>query len=79
MLPDLFTNDLYIADSLTQHTVSLHNDDITSDDVTGRVGEIPISEKKSDTSHDDVKLSSKGETPLINGDQHDQGELTDNN
>ena len=40
MLPDLFTNDVYIADSLTQHTALLHNDDITSDDVTGTVGEV---------------------------------------
>ena len=79
MLPDLFANDLYIVDSLTQHTALLHNDDITSDDVTGRIGEIPIGEKKSDTTHDDVKLNSKVETPLINGDQHDQGELTDSN
>ena len=79
MLPDLFTNDLYTADSLTQHAALLHNDDITSDDVTGRIGEIPVGEKKSDTTHDDVMLNIKGETPLINGDQHDQGELTDNN
>ena len=77
MLPDLFANDLCIADSLTQHTALLHNDDITSDDVTGRIGEIPIGEKKSDTTDDDVMLNSKGETPLINGDEHDQGELTD--
>ena len=42
ILLDLLTNDLYITDSLTQHTALLHNDDITSDDVTGRVGEIPI-------------------------------------
>ena len=41
MLPDLFTNDLYIADSLTQHTALLHNDDIT-----GTVGEVPIGDKK---------------------------------
>ena len=41
MLPDLFTNDLYIADSFTQHTALLHNNDITSDDVTGTVGEVP--------------------------------------
>ena len=27
--------------------------------------------EKSDTSHDDVMLNSKRETPLINGDQHD--------
>ena len=80
MLPDLFTNDLYIADSLTQHTSLLHNDDITSDDVTGRVGELSIDDKKSDTTHDDVILNR--EIPLINGDQHDlssQGELTVNN
>ena len=79
MLPDLFTNDFYIADSLTQHTALLHDDDITSYDVTGSIGEIPIGEKKSDTTHDDVTLNSKGETPLINSDQHDQGELTDSN
>ena len=36
MLPDLFTKDLYIADSLT---ALLHNDDITDDDVIGRVWE----------------------------------------
>ena len=60
MLPDLFTNDLYIADSLTQHTSLLHNDDITSDDVTGREGEVRIDDKKSDTTHDDVILNSKG-------------------
>ena len=75
MLPDLFANDLYIADSLTQHTPLLHNDDITGDDVAGR-------DKISGTTHDDdVMLNSKGETPLINGDKHDchndQGELTD--
>ena len=46
MLPDLFTNDLYIADSLTQHTALLHNDDITSDDVTNTVGEVPIGDKR---------------------------------
>ena len=63
MLPDLFTNDLYIADSLTQHTSLLHNDDITSDDVTGRVIEVPIGDNKSDTSHDDVMLISM-EIPL---------------
>ena len=51
MLPDLFTNDLYIADNLTQHTALLHNDDITSDDVTGRIREIPIGEKKSNVEH----------------------------
>ena len=39
---------LYIADSLTQHIALLHNDDITSDDVTGTVGEVPIRDKKSD-------------------------------
>ena len=80
MLPDLFTNDLYIADSLTQHTALLHNDDITSDDVTGRAGEVSIDDKKSDTTHDDVILNRQ--TPLINGDQHDlnsQGELTVDN
>ena len=77
MLPDLFTD---VADSLTQHTVLLHNDVITSsDDVTGRIGEIPIGEKKCDTTHDDVMLNNKGETPLINSEQHDQGELTDSN
>ena len=57
MLPDLFTNDLYIADSLTQHTALLHNDD-----VTGTVGEVPIGDK-SDTTHDDVMLNSKGGNP----------------
>ena len=46
MLPDLFTNDLYIADSFTQHTALLHNDDIASDDVTGIVGEVPIGDKR---------------------------------
>ena len=46
MLPDLFTNDLYIADSLTQHTALLHNDDIPRDDVTGTVGEVPIGDKR---------------------------------
>ena len=82
MLPDLFSDDLYIADSLTQHTALLHNDDITSDDVTGRVGEVPVDDEKSDTSHDDVMLNSKGETPVANGDQHDhtsQRELTYDN
>lgn len=75
MLPDLFANDLYIADSLTQHQPLLHNDEIT-----GSVG--PVGDKKSDTIHndedDDVILNSVGETPVINGDQHDhtsQGEL----
>ena len=34
------------------------------DDVTGRIGEIPIGEK-SDTTHDDVMLN-RGRTPLIN-------------
>ena len=34
MLLDLFVNNLYIADSLTQPTTLLHNDVITSDDVT---------------------------------------------
>ena len=63
ILPDLFTNDLYIADSLTQHTALLHNNDITSDDVTGRVGEVPVGDKKSDTSDDDVMLNSMGEPP----------------
>ena len=82
MLPDLFTNDLYIADSLTRHTALLHKDDITSDDVTGTVGEVPIGDKKSDTAHDDVMLNGMGESPLINDDQHDhtsQGELTGDN
>ena len=46
MLPVLFTNDLYIADSLTQHTALLHNNDITNDDVTGRIGRVRISEKR---------------------------------
>ena len=46
MLPDLFTNDLYIADSLIRHTALLHNDDIISDDVTGTVGEVPIGDKR---------------------------------
>ena len=78
MLPDVFTNDLYIADSLTQHTALLHNNDITNDDVTGRVVKVRTSEKKNGTSHDDVMLNSKEVIPLINGDQFDhtsQGEL----
>lgn len=81
MLPDLFANDLYIADSLTQHTPILHNDDITSDDVIGTVGDVPVSDKKSDTANN-VMLKNVGETPVTNGDNHDpshddQGECTD--
>ena len=38
---DLFVNDLHIADSPTQPTTLLHNDNITSDDVTGSVGGDP--------------------------------------
>ena len=41
-------------------TALLHNDNITSDDVTDTVGEVPIGDKKSDTTHDDVMLNSKG-------------------
>ena len=33
MLSNLFVNNLYIADNLTQPTTLLHNDDITSDDI----------------------------------------------
>ena len=40
MLLDLFVNNMYIADSLTQ-SILLHNDDITSDDVTGNVKKDP--------------------------------------
>ena len=55
MLPDLFTNDHYIADSLIQHTALLHNDDIT--DVTGTVGEVPIGDKRATLL---MMLNSKG-------------------
>ena len=55
MLPDLFVNDLYITDSLTQPTTLLHNDDITSDDVTGSVGD---NLRNVATTYDD--LNSKG-------------------
>ena len=51
MLLDLFVNDLYIADSLTQPTTLLHNDDITSDDVTGSVGDDP----RNYTTYDDFE------------------------
>ena len=43
----------------TTCSIVLHNDDITSDDVTGTVVEEPIGDKKSDTTHDDVMLNSK--------------------
>ena len=61
MLPDLFANDLYIADNLTQPTTLLHNDDITSDDVTGSAGSDPVGDMKSHATHDDgnVMLNSK--------------------
>ena len=77
MLPDLFTNDLYIADSLTQPTL-LHNDDITSDDVTGSAGSDPEGDTKSHATHDNGNVNSKGESPVINADKddHSQGELT---
>lgn len=85
MLPDLFANDLYNADSLTQDTTLLHND-ITNDDVTGTVGDVPVDGKESDTTHDndDVILNNMGETPVISSDTHDlsqnnQEELTGNN
>ena len=71
MLPDLFANDLYIADSLTQDTTLLHHDDITSDDVTGTVGDLPAYDKKSDTTHDDVILNNVGKIPVINSDKHE--------
>ena len=85
MLPDLFANDLYIADSLTQHTPLLHNDDINSDDVIGTAENNPMGHTQSDATHSDggdIMLNSKGETPVINDDKHDhshndQGELTD--
>lgn len=62
MLPDLFANDLYIADSLTQHTPLLHNDDVISDDVT--VGDVPVDVN-------DVMLNGKGETSVTGDDKHD--------
>ena len=84
MLPDLFANDLYIADSLTQHTPLLHNDDITSDHVTGTVDNDPAVDMSDATHNDDgdVMIYSKGRAPVINGDKHDhshsdQGGLTD--
>ena len=79
-LPDLFANDLYIADNLTQPTTLLHNDDITSDDVTGIAGSDLMGDTKSHATHDDgdVMLNSKGESPVINAnkDDHSQEELT---
>ena len=86
MLPDLFANDLYIANSLTQHTPLLHNDDIANDDVTVTAGNSNLmGHEQSDATHSDegdVMLNSKGETPVINDDKHnhshnDQRELTD--
>ena len=48
MLPDLFVNDLYIIDTLTQLITLLHNDDITSDDVTGSAGDDPTNDTNDD-------------------------------
>ena len=77
MLPDLFANDVYIADSLTQQTALLHNDDMTSDDVTGRVGEVPpVADNEKDASHD-VMLKSMGKTSVTNGDKHDPSESSE--
>ena len=83
MLPNLFANDLYIADSLTQQVSLLHNDNVTNDNFTGTVGKVPTDDKiKSDAAtRDDVMLNNSGETPVINGD-HDQGSqesTSDNN
>ena len=50
MLLDLFVNDLYITDSLTQPTALLYNNImISSDDVTGSVGDDP----RNDTTYDE--------------------------
>ena len=51
MLLDLFVNELYIAGSPTQPKTLLHNDDITSDDVTGSVEDDP----RNDTTYDDFE------------------------
>ena len=76
----MFANNLYIADNLIQPATLLHNDDITSDDVTGNAGNDPRGDTKSHTTHDDgnVMLNSKGGTLVINAnkDDHSQGELT---
>ena len=74
MLPDLFANDLHIADSLTQQVSLLQNDDVT---VTAR--ELPTDDKiKSDAAtHDDVAFNNNRETPVVNGDRSQ--EPTDGN
>jgi len=78
MLPDLFANDLHIADSLTQQVSLLQNDDVT---VTAR--ELPTDDKiKSDAAtHDDIAFNNNGETPVVNGDrnQGSQEPTNDNN
>ena len=56
--------DLYIADSLIQPTILLHNDNIINDDVTGSVGDDP----KNHTTYDD--FDQQGEFPVVNDDKH---------
>ena len=60
MLPDLFTNDLYIADSLSQHPPVLHS-------VVSDAGDVPT-EDNNDVIHDDVIANNSIETNSIAND-----------